>query len=153
MSAGERSGSAVDAGLYTPEATERTYRRALALAETVVAAGRVAIVDGAFLKRWQRDLFRARALALALPFAIVAFVAPEAALRARVATRAAAGTDASEADLAVLERQLREQEPLAADERGSAIDFDATIPLDRAGDPAAWRAVLAFLGAARARQR
>jgi aminoglycoside phosphotransferase family enzyme/predicted kinase len=152
MSAEQRSGSAVDAGLYAPEATERTYRRALALAETVVAAGRVAIVDGAFLKHWQRDLFCSRASTLALPCAIVAFVAPEAALRARVTTRAAAGTDASEADLAVLDRQLRAQEPLAADECATTIDFDATISLDRAADPAAWHAVLAWLGTAKARQ-
>jgi predicted kinase len=38
-------------------------------------------------------------------------------LRARVGARERAGTDASEASAAVLERQLATQEPLGADER------------------------------------
>ena len=38
-------------------------------------------------------------------------------LRARVAARAQAGSDASEATAAVLERQLETQEPLGEDER------------------------------------
>ena len=152
MRAQERGTAEVDAGLYAPDATERTYTRALSLAETVVAAGRVAIVDGAFLKRWQRELFRARAEELGLPFAIVAFAAPEAALRTRVALRAARATDASDADLAVLDHQLRTQEPLSPVERACTIDVDAATPLDRAGDAAAWHAVLAWLGAARPRQ-
>ena len=69
LDAQARSGSGLDEGLYTADATERTYRRALELAEGVAAAGGVAIVDGTFLKRWQRDLFRARAaeLGVAVP--------------------------------------------------------------------------------------
>ncbi len=39
IDAAARSGSALDAGLYTADATERTYRRVLALAEAVAAAG------------------------------------------------------------------------------------------------------------------
>lgn len=153
LAARQKSGSAVAAGLYSPEATERTYRRALALAEAVAAAGRVAIVDGAFLRRWERDVFRRRAGELGLPFAIVAFAAPEAALRARIAARAAHGTDASEANLAVLDHQLQTQEPLTPDERRFAIGVDATMPLDAARDPAAWRAVLTWLGATEAGRR
>jgi uncharacterized protein len=149
MSARQRSTAGVDAGLYAPDVTDQTYRRALSLAETVVAAGRVAIVDGTFLQRWQRELFRARADALGLPFAIVAFAAPEAALRTRIAQRAARATDASDADLAVLDHQLRTQEPLSPLERACTIDVDAATPLERAGDPATWHAVLAWLGAAR----
>ena len=60
-----RSQGAIDRGLYTPEATEATYRRVCTLAGGVVAAGHVAIVDATFLKRWQRDLFRQLASAAA----------------------------------------------------------------------------------------
>jgi hypothetical protein len=148
MTSGARSGSTIDAGLYTSDATERTYRRALALAEGVAASGRIAIVDGTFLGRWQRDLFRARAAELGVPFAIVTFTAGEAALRARVAARAAQATDASEADLAVLEHQLRSQEPLGADERALTIAVDAEAPLERARESGFWRAALEWLGAA-----
>jgi hypothetical protein len=40
-----------------------------------------------------------------------------------VAARERAGTDASEASAAVLERQLATQEPLGADERRDAVAF------------------------------
>ena len=54
--------------------------------------------------------------------------APVAVLRERVASRQAAGADASEAGLAVLERQLRSQEALEAEEMPQALIIDATAP-------------------------
>ena len=142
MVASARSGSALDAGLYTSDATERTYRQALALAEEIAAAGGVAIVDGTFLKRWQRDLFRERAASLGIPFLVIDFAAADATLRARIAERAVRGADASEADLAVLDSQIRTREALGADELPGTVHYDADAPLDRARDPAAWREVL-----------
>ena len=91
----------------------------------VAAAGDIAIVDAAFLLRWQRDLFRQLAAELGIPFVIVAFTATEATLRARLAQRTREGTGASDADIAVLEHQLRTQEPLAADEQPFVVSFDA----------------------------
>ena len=146
LAATARSGSGLDTGLYTAGATERTYRHVLAMAEEVAAAGGIAIVDGAFLQRRQRDLFRARAAELGVPCLVVDFAASEQTLRARVAERSARGTDASEADLAVLESQLRTQEPLALDEQSSTVRYDAEAPLERAGDAAAWRPILDRLG-------
>ena len=148
LDARARSGSGLDEGLYAADATERTYRRALELAEAVAAAGGVAIVDGTFLKRWQRDLFRARAAELGFPFVILAFTASDATLRARIVERAQRATDASEADLGVLDGQLRTREPLAADERAYVVDIDAEAPPERSRDPATWRAVCARLGIA-----
>ena len=79
----------------TPACTRRTRPSGPTAARWarrgVAAAGGIAIVDGTFLRRWQRDLFRARAAELGLPFAIVAFTASEATLRARIAARARAG--------------------------------------------------------------
>lgn len=140
-----RTGSTLDAGLYTAEATERTYRQALALAEEVSAAGRVAIVDGTFLERRQRDLFRSRAAALGIPFAILSFSASEATLRRRIVERARRAADASEADLAVLDRQLRTREPLGADEAPGTIEIDGEAPpcVERAES---MRGALAALG-------
>jgi predicted kinase len=143
----ERPGAGIGRGLYAKEATEAAYRRVDELAGTVAAAGRVAIVDATFLKRWQRDLLRARASALGIPFLIVAFTAAEAALRERVARRAREGGDASDADVAVLAHQMRELEPLAPDEQACAVAWDAGAPLARAREPDAWRAVLERLAA------
>ena len=60
--------------------------------------------------------------------------------------RAQRATDASEADLGVLDGQLRTREPLAADERACVVDIDAEAPRERSRDPATWREVCARLG-------
>lgn len=52
--------------------------------------------------------------------------ADEAAVRERVSVRYEAGFDASDADLRVLEHQLRTCEPLGADELGCAVVVDTT---------------------------
>ena len=118
-----RTHAALDAGVYGAEATRRTYDRLAAAARAIVDAGLPAIVDAASLGRTDRDAFRDLAHALGVPFAIATCAAPEAVLRARIATRERAGTDASEATTAVLERQLATQEPLGADERRDAVVF------------------------------
>jgi predicted kinase len=142
IAAGSSSGSAIESGLYTPLATEETYRRVLALTRAIANAGAVAVVDGAFLRRWQRDLFRGLAAELAIPFAILAFDASEATLRARVAARVGEGTDASEADVSVLENQLRTYETLAADEFACTVRYDAELPREHACEANAWQPLL-----------
>jgi predicted kinase len=57
-------------------------------------------------------------------FALIVCSAPTEVLRARVAARAAAGADPSEANLAVLERQLAWYEAPGADEEAWAHHVD-----------------------------
>jgi aminoglycoside phosphotransferase family enzyme/gluconate kinase len=128
LAADARSGSTLAGGLYAPDATRRTYERVVACADAVVQGGFAAIVDGAFLQRWQRDMLRERAAQRAVPFVIVDCVASAATLRARVAARRLDGNDASEADLAVLEYQLGTAEPLSRDELRLTIAYDAEAP-------------------------
>jgi aminoglycoside phosphotransferase family enzyme/predicted kinase len=110
------SGSGIGAGIYTPQATAATYARLAQLAQTVLAQDYPVVVDAAFLKRAEREPFRAFAERSGMPFTIVSFEAPEGVLRRRIAQRAARGGDASEADLAVLEFQLRVREPPGMEE-------------------------------------
>jgi aminoglycoside phosphotransferase family enzyme/predicted kinase len=145
---GPREKSGIDAGLYSLQATEATYKTVLGLARTIADAGWIAIVDGAFVKRWQRELFRKLAVELHVGFVIVSFAAEEATLRARIEQRQRVGRDASDADLAVLGHQLRTQEPLAAEELADAVSYDAEAPLEEARSPARWRAVLRRFGEA-----
>ena len=121
-----RSGSGIGTGLYTPQATAATYARLAQLAQTLLTLGYPVVVDAAFLKRAEREPFRAFAERSGTPFTILAFEAQEAALRQRVAQRAARGGDASEADIAVLERQLAAREPPALDETPFTLKIDAT---------------------------
>lgn len=75
------------------------------------------IADATFLARAERERFAAQALRLGVPFAIVTCEASPETLRARIAARARAGRDLSDADDGVLAWQICIQEPLTAAER------------------------------------
>ncbi|MCU0973659.1 MAG: AAA family ATPase [Burkholderiales bacterium] len=130
LAAESRSGSAVDAGLYTPEATQRSYERLRQLAETVLRAGYSVVLDATFLARGERDACRALARATGAAFRIVACQAHPTALRERVVTREQAGQDASEAGLPVLERQLDRATELCDDELPDAVVIDTSQPVN-----------------------
>lgn len=133
--------------IYTPEATRRTFGRLAACARMALQAGYPVIVDAAFLRRAERQAFRALAAELRVPFAILHCRAPEAWLRQRVVARGAGGTDPSEADLAVLERQLATHEPLDDGERRLTLTADTTEPVDGAALHARWLEAAAPAGA------
>lgn len=116
-----KSGSGIESGIYTREFSRRTYEHLAGLAESLLQSGWRVLVDATFIARWQRDLFRQLAARLGVAFHVLALDVPDEELRRRVRARSAAGRDASEADVAVLENQLRTQEPLAADELKEVI--------------------------------
>lgn len=128
LSALERSTD--HASIYTSDATRRTFERLAQYARTALRSGYPVIVDAAFLRRAQRDAFRALAAELHVPFTILHCTAHEERLRQRVAARTASGTDPSEADVAVLEHQLQQREPLADDERAFTIEAVTDEPID-----------------------
>ena len=121
-----RSGATLAAGIYSEDRTRATYNQLLDLARRAAHAGYPALVDATFLQRWQRDLFRREANAQHIPFVIVDVSAPESVMRARIAARLAAGSDASEADQAVLTRQLAQNETLTSDESSSVLRCDTS---------------------------
>jgi hypothetical protein len=118
LTAQDSSGSTVDGGIYTAEATTRTYARLRALARDLLVAGWPVIVDAAFLRREERASFRALAQELGVGFGILLTEAPSAELRRRLIARSG---DASEATVAVLEKQLEWFEPLDEEERSCII--------------------------------
>jgi predicted kinase len=130
--------AAPGAGIYGERDAQDTYGRLAALAREVLAAGYPVVVDAAFLRRADRDRFRALAAGLGAGFQIAACTAPEAVLRARVIVRQRSGADASDAGIEVLESQLRGVEPLGGDEWVHAVR------LDTAAGPA-WRATVESL--------
>jgi predicted kinase len=117
-----------DDSLYAPEATERTYSRLAEAAEAIIRAGFPAIVDATFLSRARRDTFRRLAAQLGVAFVTLDVQAEESMLRERVARRARESGDASDADIRVLEGQLRTREPLGADERRDAVPVESDRP-------------------------
>lgn len=137
----QSTGLAMD--IYTPDATRRTFERLAACTRTALAAGFPVIVDAAFLRRDERLAFRALATELRVPFTILHCQATDAQLRRRVAARSTGGTDASEADLAVLERQMAFQEPLTREESAVALEVATEEPLDIDALHARWLALAA----------
>jgi aminoglycoside phosphotransferase family enzyme/predicted kinase len=119
LAARASSGSPPDGGIYTADATTRTYARLMELARQLLAAGWPVIIDAAFLKREERAGFRALAKELGVDFSILLAEATPEELRRRLQARSG---DASEATIAVLERQFTWFEPLEAAERAEAVD-------------------------------
>lgn len=139
-----------DGDLYTAAATDATYTHLATQARRALAAGWPVIVDAAFLRRDQREAFRALATEAGVRFAILDCQAPMAVLRQRVQERRARGGDASEADESVLDLLAARQEPLADAERAhtiavrtdQAVDVDALLsgwigPMHDGGSPPA----------------
>lgn len=116
-----RSGSAINAGLYSEEATRATYEHLKTLAMQVLDAGYPVIVDAATLCRWQRRLFSDLARQAGVPWLILDCRAPQTLLLQRLDLRARQGSDASEANRDVLMRQCRDVEPLDAEELEHAV--------------------------------
>lgn len=122
--------------LYGADITQRTYARLYTLAHALLLAGYKVIVDAAFLNQEERDRFRMLACELSVPFVIVALQASSETLRARIIQRHNAANDASEADIAVLEKLEISQQVLSSKEQERAVYFDnegATLALDNPG--------------------
>lgn len=120
----ESSRSAPGGGIYSTEFGARTYQRLQDCARACLQAGETALIDAAFLRRAERSAFAALAQDCSASFAILHCAAPIETLRERIQQRVQAGRDASEATLAVLERQFDYWEPFAPEERASVIEVD-----------------------------
>jgi aminoglycoside phosphotransferase family enzyme/predicted kinase len=132
LTALSHSGSALGQGLYSSAQGARTYETLAAAADALLRHGFDAIVDATFLRRRDRLEFRQVAAFNAARFAILECHASPGELRRRVAKRASEGNDASEADLAVLEHQLRTVEPLDGAELRSTVRVDTERAIDYA---------------------
>lgn len=111
---------------YSASSRQQVYDRIEQLAERVLAAGLTVIVDATFLQRANRAQFRRLAERQGAEFLILDLQTPVDVLRDRVARRRAAGQDASEAGVDVLELQLKSAEPFDGDEVEHAIRIDTT---------------------------
>lgn len=115
------SGSGLNTGLYRPKATEETYASLRSRARLLLQDGWSVVVDAAFLREAERRSFAELAQAVGCPFHILACEAEPDELRRRISARQAAGADASEATLAVLEQQFGWLEPLGEAERSRSL--------------------------------
>jgi predicted kinase len=93
-----------------------------------LAGGEHVVIDAASLRRPERAQFMQLAQARGAALRIVHCQAPMALLRQRLQARVAAGTDASEATVALLDRQPDYWEPFTDAEREAVIAVETADP-------------------------
>lgn len=125
-----RTDSPIGGGLYAPEISTQTYDVLLQAARAALEAGFNCIVDAAFLGRAQRKPFIDLARRLDAGIAILDCTAEESVLRDRIERRFSGHRDASEADFAVLDYQLQQQQTLTAAERRLTETVNTTAEID-----------------------
>ena len=101
--AGVAETARLDAGHYGPEASRRVYEVLLARARRALAAGHGVILDAVFAAPGERQAAEHLARELGVPFHGLWLKAGAEVLKSRVVARRG---DASDADAAVVERQL-----------------------------------------------
>ena len=121
--------------IYSNDATQRTYSRLLEQAQQILQAGHIVIVDAAFLRHQERERFRELAHKLSVPFAIASLYASDALLRQRLQQRR---NDASEADVAVLEKLQQVQQPLSSAENAWSARFTTEQAPDSKANAQNW---------------
>ncbi|SEA39237.1 hypothetical protein SAMN05660420_01976 [Desulfuromusa kysingii] len=130
LAPGEKSGSGIDAGIYSPQSSLHTYTRLLQLSATILNAGFPVIVDATYLLQQQRSAMQHLAKQSGVPFVILDFEVSEEELFERIAIRSRQPGGVSEATSAVLTQQLKTAEPLSTAEKQLTISITA----DRTAD-------------------
>lgn len=115
--------------LYSDESNERTYARLESFARETLRAKYSVIIDATFLKQRDRQRFHELAEREGVSFSILDCHADEQTLRQRVADRMASNHDASDADLKVLEHQLRFHEALTESEQRHVVSVPDLVAL------------------------
>ena len=133
------SSSGIGDGIYSAEATLRTYARLLELAREMLGAGFPVIVDAAFLKQAERHQFQELAREMAVPFVILDVQAQPATLRRRILQRQQQAGDASEADQGVLEKLQAVRETLTEQELPCVVELVNENELTEIGNPELWK--------------
>ncbi|HJY36067.1 MAG TPA: AAA family ATPase [Steroidobacteraceae bacterium] len=128
LDAHRAAAAAVREGIYSPEFSHRTYARLAECAEHCLNARLNTIVDASFLEPADRTMFRSLARRMGVPCYIVSCQADPLTLAQRLEERSAARTDPSDANLSVLDTQLREFAPFTAAEQGSVVAVDTSEP-------------------------
>ncbi len=132
--------SGIGDGVYSAAISRATYRQLEDTARLLIASGLSVIVDASFLRRSERLAQRRLAERLRAPYCVLDVRASEDVLRERIRQRLSKRLDPSEANLAVLDHQLRTGEPLTEEEGEFTIAVDT-------GQKLQWDALIARIKA------
>lgn len=121
-----RGTEGVGTGIYNAKMTQLTYDKLLEHATHILDGGYPVIVDAVFLKYEQRIPFQQLAQEKRVKYIILELTASTDTLRRRITSRT---RDVSDANLKVLDYQLKHWEPLRINEQQHVIPIDTEIPL------------------------
>ncbi len=125
----QRKREGVGQGIYSPSASNETYEKLHQLATKIIDAGFTVIVDATFLKIKQRGKFQQLAEIKNIPYRILNCAASPATMKERIINREKLNTDASDANIAVLESQMTQ------DEKFTAGEIECIISVNTEGKP------------------
>ena len=126
LTASAHTQSDINKNIYSKQSSKETYAQLLKLSRIIIDSGYSVIVDACFLHQEQRDNFRILASELNVPFIILEFQATEEELKKRIIARAKDKNEPSEADINVLEYQLKTYIPLDEEEKLHTIVINTT---------------------------
>ena len=129
LDADQDSGSTFEQNIYTQDATNRTYDHLEGMAKEIILADFTVIIDASFLKLIYREQFRQLALKHGVPFLILHCDASKDTLRDRIEQRMESQHDPSEANLSVLQHQLKSQQEFTSNERNHVKIISSTEPI------------------------
>jgi aminoglycoside phosphotransferase family enzyme/adenylate kinase family enzyme len=107
--------------IYTEKATVDTYEKLTEIASFLLQHNIPVVIDGASLKKQERDLCSRVALDLNVSYLFVKCMAPDDVLKNRIIKRQSISTDASEATTDLIEQQHNWEEPFSDHEKKRSI--------------------------------
>lgn len=116
--------------LYSANMTELTYKRLVELTKLIINAKFDVIVDATFINKRLRDMFIKLQYDLNVPLVIVETKAPKDILIDRITTRKDSVTNVSNANIEILEQQLKNLDKLDENERAITVSVDTSLKLD-----------------------
>ncbi|CAA6815036.1 MAG: Unknown protein [uncultured Thiotrichaceae bacterium] len=128
MLATDREQTAFGEGLYSQAMSNKTYDELARIATLLLQNAQSIIVDATFLKRGERNAFANVAEAQNAGFAILHFDTEIEQLEKNILTRGQRNDDASDADIAVLRKQLTVYDKLGKDENVITLLFAKALP-------------------------
>jgi len=116
--------------LYSDSTTCKTYTHLMKITELVLNAGYSVIVDATFLDKKWRQKFRLIAEKQQIPFHILSCYAEQNIIKKRLKLRQNELDPVSDADIAVMESQLKKIDHFDITEKKFEISIDTEQPLD-----------------------
>ena len=126
------SSEAIEADIYTAEASRNTFEQLASLCQGVIEAGLPCIVDATFLEQSGRRPFIELAGALDVAVIILDCIASANTLVTRLQYRTQHANDASEADVEIMQEQLSAAQAFDANETQYVVAIDSEQPFDGA---------------------